>query len=140
MDAGASFAARAGNDATLKQLLLLKASGLARVEGGWPEDITDQTGFPRITFSVSRRPVRSPAVIDFELEVQAWVWPSGAAGGSGRMEAVDVRLLQLFDEARWLYSGVRWNSLVMLASDQHFGPQQAFMRSMIVEMRGSVPS
>lgn len=137
MDGGESFAERAGNDATLKTLLLTKASGLARVEGGWPESLTEQSGFPRITFSVSRRPIR-PGVIDFDLEVQAWVWPSGENGGSERMEAIDARLLELFDEARWTSGDYRWNSLVGLASDHHFGSGRASLRSMVVQMRGSV--
>lgn len=137
MDAGAAFYERTKDDAVLKTLLGTYDDDLARVQGGWPEDFTDEESFPLLThiLSVPGAPIR-PGWKRWVLQVDIWVWPTGANGGPGRRQAIDDQLEALFDEAQWVADGVRWNAL-FLGSPRDAAGTGPIRRVRPIEMVGS---
>jgi hypothetical protein len=108
--------ARMTSTPALTSLLSIDAaSGKPAIVQGFPSDILagpDASYFPRITWLTPvDEPINRP-VAEFTFQIDEWVWPTGATGGYGRLEAIDEQILALFDDKVWIQSGKRLHSRV----------------------------
>ena len=129
-DPGAAFYDRASKDATMKTLLGLRATGSGRANWleEWPDDKTSEASFPRGTFGAPVLDRDSEAVSKDVVEVNIWVWPTGANGGKQRLKDIDDRLTELFDQVRWAFGTARIYSHFIGGGDHPAPPGRPLRR------------
>lgn len=65
--------------------------------------------FPLLTyFSPTGRDV-VPGFGDIRIQFDIWVWPTGADGGIGKLEAIDGALYDLLPHQAWTYNNLRFS-------------------------------
>ena len=86
------------------QLAVLLGPG-ARIVPDWPHDRLEERDCPRVTYYTFGPAPLVRGVARVRLALDLWVWPSGADGGRTRLIEIDGRIVELFDEANWLFAG-----------------------------------
>ena len=125
------FRDRIVSDATMTGLL---GAG-TRVLPGFAVDTLTKDDCPRITYFVPVQSVRRPGLEVVRIQTDAWIWPTGAAGGRMKALAVDAQLLALFDEQQWMYGGRQIYSLALPGSDFPAPPDAPMRRRRDFELR-----
>lgn len=85
-------------------------TGEVRVYAGWPAEPLERPSaaeFPRITLIRAADLTIRPTVGEVEIQLDLWVWPTGASGGLAALGEIDTRVRQLLDEAHWTYEDAR---------------------------------
>lgn len=105
------LADRLATDPAYAGLLGNDEDGEVRLYWGWPHDVLDapQAGhFPRATFlRVPGGGIRRPGFGRVRVQLDHWLWPSGASGGKTRLGELDGRAVELLDEQHWTHDGCR---------------------------------
>lgn len=78
--------------------------GVVRIYPGWPTDTQQAGDYPRVTYFGMAGP--GTGVHAVRIQVDVWAWP-GAADPDGALQAIDGRLLELFDRQSWIHAGRR---------------------------------
>lgn len=94
---------RLTGDAALAALL---GAG-TRIFPTWPSDTLQEADFPRITFYCFGPPPRRPGFQRVRATLDLWAWPTGGAGGRGKVLALDGRVMELLDERHFTYGAHR---------------------------------
>lgn len=75
-----------------------------RIVWGWPSKILadpEASAFPLLTFLGARDRERRTGWGVAEVQIDEWVWLSGAGGGVGVLRDLDRIVYNLFSEAHW---------------------------------------
>lgn len=137
-EAELGMAARLAGDPDLADLIGKDAEGDVRLYWGWPVDVLEKPSeeeFPRGSYFlvVGTPHRRTRATVDIQLD---WfVWPSGADGGKARLDAIDERAVELLHEATWVFDGRRLYGLAGRARDFPAGPGAPLRRSRTITIQ-----
>lgn len=109
IDAVAAFYDRVANDAQMKTLLGVKASGRARLYPEFPDETLGEGDYPRVTFQQVSDDRQGSTLAVVEIAADQWVWPDGNTGGPAKLAAVDERMLELLNgDGTGAAPGVAW--------------------------------
>lgn len=147
IDALAAFYDRVAQDATMKALLGVKASGRARVYPDFPDEDLVAGDYPRVTYGLATAVFIGPTAGEAQVAADLWIWPTGANGGAAKMQAVDDQMLELLNGATvvgkaskgaaWTFGGARVFSREVGARDIPAEPGKPLRRRRIYELRVS---
>ncbi|HYG70188.1 MAG TPA: hypothetical protein VD838_21105 [Anaeromyxobacteraceae bacterium] len=135
-DAKRGFYQRAASDAALLLLVGFEdppANTRPRVERGWTDDLLSEQPkedyFPRVALTFPADEVIAGPVGEIRVQVDIFVWLNDAA-----LEAIDARLLELFDEKVWTYAGQRFYSRALGARDEDATPPLRRSRDYLIKV------
>jgi hypothetical protein len=137
---------RLAGDPTLAALVGSFADGSGpRITTGWPWDVVDPEGLPeaarrelpRVTVLKATDTIRRPGIGASQIQVDVWVWPVGEGGGAGRLSEIDARIVELLDEAHWVWEGLRLYAISETALDFPAAPGEPLRRMRPFEVRYS---
>lgn len=98
------FFALASADTGAGGLVPLLRSDAARIKRGFPAAILEnpaEAAFPILSFFAPTGPDLRPGIGERILQVDLFVWATGAEGGFDRLKALSARFLEIVFEQRW---------------------------------------
>ncbi|MHB1170007.1 MAG: hypothetical protein ACYC28_12085 [Longimicrobiales bacterium] len=135
MSAEAALLARLTSSVDVIHLLEQKPERLQR---GWPADVLSKPAaaeFPRGAVTRVGGAVRRPGFEVVRVQLDWFVWPSGAAGGYERVDALDEAAKAVLDENHWVHGAIKVYALALPDNEiASGGPGKPIRRSRDYEL------